>query len=146
MVDKVYEIKNKLIEHIQKMADERGGIERVNTSELTLYVDMVKDLAEAEEKCWKAEYYRTVTEAMGEGKSGYTSQGGGTGSSAGYGSYGSRMGYGTQGMQQGGQGGRRGYGNMSGHHEVTALVERLEMASPDEKEHIKNELRMKGVM
>lgn len=140
MVDKVYEIKNKLIEHIEKMANERGGIERINASELTLYVDMVKDLAEAEEKCWKAEYYRTVTEAMGEGKSGYTSQGGGTGSSA---SYGSRMGYGTQGMQQGG---RRGYGNMSGHHEVTALVERLEMASPEEKEHIKNELRMKGVM
>lgn len=29
-------------------------------------VDMLKDIAEAEEKCWKACYYKTVTEAMNE--------------------------------------------------------------------------------
>ena len=123
MVDKIYEIKNNLIKHIDKMAGERGGIERINASELGLYVDMVKDLAEAEEKCWKAAYYRSVTESMGQ-KSGYQVQGGGTVSSAGYGS-------------------RPGYDGMGGYHEVAALVERLEMASPEEKEHIKNELRMK---
>jgi len=27
-------------------------------------IDMVKDLAEAEESCWEASYYRTVTEGM----------------------------------------------------------------------------------
>lgn len=42
------------------------GIENVDTHELGEVVDMVKDLAEAKEKCWKACYYKKIIEAMDE--------------------------------------------------------------------------------
>lgn len=40
------------------------GAEQVCTEELGQVIDMVKDLAEVEEKCTKAKYYKTVVEAM----------------------------------------------------------------------------------
>lgn len=42
------------------------GKEMVNTHEAGQVVDMIKDLAEAEEKCWKACYYMSIVKAMKE--------------------------------------------------------------------------------
>lgn len=70
MVDKIYSLKNKFIERIEADISNRG-IDRVNVQEMGELVDIVKDLAEAEKDCWKAQYYRhAVTEAM-ETKYGY---------------------------------------------------------------------------
>ena len=44
------------------------GIQQVNTHEMGEVVDMIKDLCEAEEKCWKAKYYESIVEAMKEEK------------------------------------------------------------------------------
>lgn len=44
------------------------GMECVDTCEAGQAVDMIKDLAEAEEKCWKACYYQKILEAMHEAK------------------------------------------------------------------------------
>lgn len=139
MVEKIYEAKNKILEHVSKQLEERG-VENVNVNQLGMMVDMVKDLAEAEKECWEAQYYRTVTEAMGQ-KSGYSGgQGGGTGSSAGYGSQGGQGGGGRSGYMQ--STARQGYGTgMSGHQEVKELVRKMQMADPMEKEHIIQELR-----
>lgn len=51
------------------------GLEHVDVTELGEVIDMIKDLAEAEKDCYKAVYYKTVTEAMEEesdGRYGYT--------------------------------------------------------------------------
>jgi len=121
MVDKIYEIKNKLIEKVDKDIREYG-LDRLDTNNLGETVDMIKDLAEAEEKCWKATYYRAVTEAMGQEKSGYN-YGGGTGSSTPY-----RQGY-TQQMS------RQGY-----HSELDDLLRKLQEVDPQERERMKNEV------
>lgn len=120
MVEKIYAIKNQLLEQLEKDVREKGA-DRADPQ----MVDMVKDLAEAEEKCWKAEYYRAVTEAM-EGKQGYD---------------GGHMGY-----QQRSE--RRGYGRMGepmGAMGRTDMVESVRMAmmgmSPDERERMRAELR-----
>lgn len=42
------------------------GKECVNTQEMGAVVDMIKDLAEAKEKLWKACYYKEIVEAMDE--------------------------------------------------------------------------------
>lgn len=65
------EIKHKLIEAVE--AELSGGIENVNTEELGEVIDMIKDIAEAEESCMEACYYEVVTEAMSdyEGSQGY---------------------------------------------------------------------------
>lgn len=142
MVEKIWEIKNKILQRVEK---DTMNMERIDVEEVGKLVDMVKDLAEAEEKCWKAQYYRKVTEAMEQGQqAGY---GGGTGSSAGYGSGGSggggRQGYGTtarQGYSGGGGGGSQGYGSM-GHEEfMEPLRMALQQAGPDERERLRNEV------
>lgn len=148
MVEKIYEIKNKILQRVEK---DTMNMERIDVEEVGKLVDMVKDLAEAEEKCWKAQYYRKVTEAMDQGQqAGY---GGGTGSSAGYGSGGSgggggqgggggRQGYGTMARQgySGGGGGSQGYGSM-GHEEfMEPLRMTLQQANPDERERLRNEV------
>ena len=69
MVDKIYGLKNNFVELIGKKISDRG-IDRIDVQEMGMLVDMVKDLAEAEEKCWKAEYYRKVVEEMKGGSSG----------------------------------------------------------------------------
>ena len=70
MVDKIYNLKNKFIERIESDISNRG-IERIDVKEMGELVDMVKDLAEAEEKCWKAQYYRHVVSEAMESKYGY---------------------------------------------------------------------------
>lgn len=42
------------------------GVQNINTQEVGQVVDMIKDLAEAEEKCWKACYYKKLIEEMDE--------------------------------------------------------------------------------
>ena len=58
------ELKTKLIDAAKSHVDK--GLEEVDTHELGEVVDMIKDLAEAEEKCWKACYYKSIVEAMHE--------------------------------------------------------------------------------
>lgn len=49
-------------------AEFEKGIEHVDTHEAGQVIDMIKDLCEAEEKLWKACYYKTVLEQMKEAK------------------------------------------------------------------------------
>lgn len=42
------------------------GKERIDTKEMGEVIDMIKDLAEAKEKLWKACYYKEIVEAMDE--------------------------------------------------------------------------------
>lgn len=44
------------------------GKDACNVHEMGAVADMIKDLAEAEEKCWKACYYKSIVEAMEEEK------------------------------------------------------------------------------
>lgn len=59
---KLCDMKDKLV---TAMCDQLNmGIQSVNTHEAGEVIDMIKDLAEAEEKCWKACYYKSIVEAM----------------------------------------------------------------------------------
>lgn len=111
MVDKIYNIKAKVLEHMEKAV----GEQRMDTDEIGMLADVVKDLSEAEEKCWEAEYYKSVTKAMGEQSMGYE---GGMGYDGNMMGYENNMGYdGQQGYRQGYRGrdsmgrytSRRGY-------------------------------------
>lgn len=143
MVEKIYNLKNKILQHVE---NESADMQRMDVKEVGELVDMVKDLAEAEKSCWEAMYYKSVVESM-SGKSGYGS-GGGTGSSAGYGSQGGirDMGYGSSysGYRSSGM---QGYGSM-GHQDVMEpLRAAIQQASPDEREHLRNEVKaMIGAM
>lgn len=127
MVDKIYEVKNKILERIEKDVAERG-VERLDPQ----MVDMVKDLAEAEKACWEAEYYRSVTEAM-DGASGYS--GGGQGGSGGRSGWQNQYGSG----RDMGRGGRRGYGDYHGAMEEVRHY--MQGANPDERERMRAEMR-----
>lgn len=61
MVDKIYEIKNAILEHVEMSMQD---LNRVDVKEMGEFVDMVKDLAESEKNCWKATYYRSLVQAM----------------------------------------------------------------------------------
>ena len=61
-LDKVTELKNKLICCVENQM--AMGEHNVDTKELGEVIDMIKDLAETEEKCWKACYYKSIYEAM----------------------------------------------------------------------------------
>lgn len=68
----ICEMKDKLVSWAQEAM--MNGKQDINTEEMGKVVDMIKDLAEAEEKCWKACYYKKVIEAMQEtpqGRMGY---------------------------------------------------------------------------
>ncbi len=140
MVEKIKANKDKVLEYMEMRLAQYGG-NRMDVKEMGELADIVKDLAAAEESCWEAQYYRTVTEAMekGEGSSGY---GGGSG---GGGGGGGRMGYGG-GM--GGGGGRRGYGGggstgMMGHGDPVEVIRNMMATMPQEqKMQIRNELGM----
>lgn len=124
MVGLIYELKNKLLEEIDKDVSERG-IERMDKEK----VDMVKDLAEAEKECWEAEYYKSVTEAM-ENPSGYTQMPEYRDSRMGY-----RSGY-RDSM------GRYASRSRSGYHEtMDELRNAMSTASPEEREKMRRELR-----
>lgn len=136
MVENIYELKNKILDHVEM---ETMNMARIDVKEVGELVDMVKDLAEAEAMCWKAEYYKSVVESMKQGASqGYGQgggqgygQGGGTGSSAGYGS--GRSGYQRQ--------GRQGYGQQGHQEAMEVLRTAIKTANPDERERIRNEVK-----
>ena len=111
MVGEIYAIKNRILEHIQSEAKD---LTRVNAKELGEFVDMVKDLAEAEKSCWEASYYKATTEAM-ENYSGYDM--GGMPSRSGYDSY----------------GGSHSGGMRSGYHEDHEHMDLMEMLGKEYK-------------
>lgn len=137
MVGAIYELKNQLLESMLREVQERGGIDRLDKER----VDMVKDLAEAEKSCWEAEYYRSVTEAMGNSQAGYS------------GMYGMQQGTSGGNMRSGAQNGsqsgyrdsmgryaRRGYG-MGYQEHIDALKMEMQQADPQRREMMANELR-----
>lgn len=64
------EIKHKLTEYIKTEVDREGiCCDPAAVSIMGEFVDMIKDLAEAEEKCWKACYYKEIVCAMDEERS-----------------------------------------------------------------------------
>ena len=120
MVEDIYALKNEILQQANKELKERGP-ERIDVARMGEMVDMVKDLAEAEKDCWKAQYYRNaVTEAM-ENKYGYTTQmGGPQGVTA-------RQGYGMQTA-------RPGYSMMPmGHEDVIGEIENKYQNLPQEE-------------
>lgn len=142
MVEDIYNIKNQIIERIEKDISERGP-ERIDVSEMGKLVDMVKDLAEAEKSCWEAEYYRGVSEAMdGSGyQMGYQGGGSSGGSS---GSNGSRNGYGYMGYRQSGRGSANQYGGRRGYqmgYDIDGLKMAMQNADPQERERMKREMQ-----
>lgn len=158
MVEKIKDLKDELLMQAEQDMHESGRVDPEA-------IDNIKDLAEAEEKCWKAEYYRSITEAMGEGQMGYDDgmgyRGGRGGmgydrSQGGYGSNqgrGYRRGYeresrrGYRGQSRDSMGrytSRRGYRRMDGygHQDMLAEIRQMmETADPQEKEQLKMQLR-----
>ena len=65
-VEQLGNLKTQLVECVSSQFAK--GMECVDTCEASQAVDMIKDLAEAEEKCWKACYYQNIVEAMHEAK------------------------------------------------------------------------------
>lgn len=133
MVNKIYELKNKVITRMEAVLSERGGIDRGNTEELDKLANIVHHLAESEASCWQAEYYRNTVEQMRKESAGY----GGTGSSAGYMQSGARQGYGSQ--MSGYGSGRSGYMESQGGDDMAeTLRKQIQEASPDERERIRH--------
>lgn len=62
----ICEMKEKLTKYCETELSK--SMECVDTKELGEAIDMVKDLAETEEKCFKACYYKTIVKAMKEQK------------------------------------------------------------------------------
>lgn len=62
-VSKICEVKDRIMQDLC-IEVSKGLYGDTNIHELGEVVDMVKDLAEAEEKCWKACYYKHVIEEM----------------------------------------------------------------------------------
>lgn len=120
MVEKIKATKDKVLDYMERELSKYGE-NRIDTKTAGDLADIIKDLAEAERDCWEAEYYRSVTEAMGSsGSSGYTQP----------------MGYGTAG------GARRGYGTGTmGHVDpMPAIREMIASLSPETKAQLRNEL------
>ena len=138
MVHKIKDMKDQLLQGLEQKINERG-IDRADMKEIGEITDAVKDLAEAEKACWEAEYYRSVSEAMGsqgympEGM-GYTDGRGGTTTGMTGGS--TRSGY----RDSRGRYARRGY-SMGYHDEIEGIREAMSTASPEEREKMHRELR-----
>lgn len=146
MVEKIKDLKDEMLMQAEQDMHEGGRVDPET-------IDGIKDLAEAEKACWEAEYYRSVTEAMEDGKAGYDdgmgySRVGNQGSMRGY-----RRGYeresrrGYRGQQRDSQGrytSRRGYRRMEnyGHQDMMAEIRQMmETADPQEREQLKTQLR-----
>ena len=125
MVEEIYNMKNKILQQAKKELEERGP-ERIDVNRMGEMIDMVKDLAEAEESCWEASYYRKVTEAM-EGSSGYTTM---TNSNPASG--GGNMGYGNS-MRQ-------GYSSMGYDDLIEKLGAEFRDLNPEERMRMKNKV------
>lgn len=154
MVEKIADLKDQMLMRMEGEISERG-IENADVNTLGKIADQIKDLAEAEKSCWEAEYYRTVTEAMEDGKAGYddgmgyTRRGGmgydrqGRGYRRGY-ERESRRGYRGQSRDSMGRyTSRRGYRRESyGHDDLMQEVKQLmQTADPQEREQLKMQLR-----
>lgn len=61
----VKELKEKLVD-IAKAEFNSKSVCDIDAKEMGEVIDMIKDLAEVEEKCWKGHYYKTVSKAMEE--------------------------------------------------------------------------------
>lgn len=133
---------------MEQAIDERG-MERADVNELGKLADIVKDMAEAEKSCWEAEYYRSVTEAMGEGTMGYEDgmgyARGGRGYRRGYEQ--GDMGYNAS-RDSMGRYARRGYRQDGyGHDDMMQEVRQMmEAAEPQERERLKMQLRKMAEM
>lgn len=105
MIQKICKMKDKLCDYASHQMER--GLDQVDTREMGMVVDMIKDLAEAEKSCLEADYYESVVEAMEEGGDRYGYDGGGSsGGSRGHSGY--RM------ESSDGEGGRMGYKNQYG--------------------------------
>lgn len=146
MTHKIFEIKKKLIDEVESEIERMGSVKNMDTRELGMVIDMIKDLSEAEEKCWKACYYKSVVEAMdaeneenaeharympeeygmyhSNTKMGYQPVNRQNGSSI---DYSSRM---------GSIGGRGGYSDQS----IQNIKQMMETADPQRKEQLKQDL------
>lgn len=149
MVEKLKDLKDELLMQAEQDMHENGSVDH-------MMIDDIKDLAEAEKSCWEAEYYRTVTEAMEDGKSGYDDgmgyirRGGmnydrqGRGYRRGY-ERESRRGYRGQSRDSMGRyTSRRGYRRMDGYGHTDMMAEvrqMMETADPQEREQLKMQLR-----
>lgn len=130
MVEMIKATKDQILQHMERELNKYGG-DKVDVKQMGELADIVKDLAEAEKSCWEAEYYRSISEAMDEGSSGY---GGGGGGSRGYGG---GMGYNGSAAN----GGRRGYGGSMGHTDpIASIREMLATANPEKRAQIRNEI------
>lgn len=70
MVEKIKQVKDQILQHMERELTKYGG-DRIDVKQMGELADIVKDLAQAEELCWQAEYYRSVSEAMENNSSGY---------------------------------------------------------------------------
>ena len=68
-MERLYRVKNKLIECVEHEMSK--GVENVNTHEMGMVIDMIKDISEAEKSCAEADYYESVVDAMDEGAGRY---------------------------------------------------------------------------
>lgn len=67
MIDKICMIRRQLVMKVDDDIAERG-LDRIDVQNLGEVIDMIKDLAVAEEKLRKADYYHRVTVAMDGGE------------------------------------------------------------------------------
>jgi len=149
MVERIKDLKDELLMQAEQDMHDGGRVDPET-------IDGIKDLADAEKLCWEAEYYRTVTEAMEDGKSGYddgmgySRRGGmgydrqGRGYRRGY-ERESRRGYRGQSRDSMGRyTSRRGYRRMDGYGHTDMMAEvrqMMETADPQEREQLKMQLR-----
>lgn len=136
-IEELHDIKNRLIDGLNHMTD--GDLSRVSTAEVASIADSIKDLAEAEEKCWKACYYEEICcammdEAEESGRYGYdnwrNSSGRfsrtGTGHFAGHGHTTHKMGYHDE--------------HMEVNDAMMGIKEAMKTADPDTKRRLKTDL------
>ena len=145
MTKKIFEIKAKLIDELESEMERMGSIRNMDTREMGQVVDMIKDLAEAEEKCWKACYYKSVVEAMETtaggniDRMGYMPTEVRTNTNMGYQGVmgyqdGSSIGYTNR---MGAMTGRGGYSDQS----IQNIKQMIEVADPQRKEQLKMDLQ-----
>lgn len=138
MVHKICKMKDKLCDYASQQMER--GLDNVDTREMGMVVDMIKDLAEAEKACLEAEYYDTVIDAM-DGESdryGYPGHGG-----SGDGRSGNRSGYrDPYMMEEDGEGGRMGYKNQYGNWPANPKNRRRMRRSGYSEESIENVRQM----
>lgn len=134
MVEEIYKLKNELLSQAKKELAERGP-DRIDVNRMGEIIDMVKDLAEAEESCWKAQYYRNIVSDAMEQKYGYSDPTQAENTRQGYGSTSMRQGYGSTGMRQ-------GYG--SDHMEQSDIIGKLgeeyRRLAPNDRMMMKNKV------